>query len=170
MRRSAAVELLERLHAAQNEFYAGGPGDALEAILTRTVTWTVPGANRIAGAYRGRDEVLAYFARRRDLARRTFRLTQRDVLVGEGDRIAALVDGVATIGDVEHRWSTVGLYDVAGRRIAACWLLALDQRAFDAIWSDRAGVHSAPVRSQKASTAASMVGKKWSGSSGPMSS
>jgi hypothetical protein len=29
----------------------------------------------------------------------------------------------------------VGLYDVVDRRIAACWLLPLDQPAFDAIWS-----------------------------------
>lgn len=60
---------------------------------------------------------------------------RRDVLVGDGDRLAALVDGSATIRGVDHRWSTVGLYDVADGRIAACWLLALDQVAFDAIWS-----------------------------------
>jgi hypothetical protein len=29
----------------------------------------------------------------------------------------------------------VGLYDVICRQIAACWLLPLDQPAFDAIWS-----------------------------------
>jgi hypothetical protein len=29
----------------------------------------------------------------------------------------------------------VGLYEVIDQHIAACWLLALDQRAFDAIWS-----------------------------------
>jgi hypothetical protein len=79
--------------------------------------------------------VLAYFRRRRELARQTFRLTQRDVLAGQGSRIAALVDGAAVIGGTEHRWSTVGLYDIAGEQIAACWLLALDQQAFDAIWS-----------------------------------
>jgi hypothetical protein len=39
------------------------------------------------------------------------------------------------IRGVDHRWSTVGLYDVIEPRIAACWLLPLDQRAFDAIWA-----------------------------------
>jgi hypothetical protein len=38
------------------------------------------------------------------------------------------------VGGVEHRWSTVGLYRLEGGRVAACWLLPLDQRAFDAVW------------------------------------
>jgi ketosteroid isomerase-like protein len=133
--RDTAIDLLDRLHEAQNEFYGGGSGAALEQLLTPSVTWTVPGDNRIAGTYCGLEEVLGYFRRRRDLADRTFRMERRDVLVGEGDRVAALTDGFATIGGVEHRWSTVGLYEVVDGRVAACWLLPLDARAFDAIWS-----------------------------------
>jgi ketosteroid isomerase-like protein len=126
---------MDRLHEAQNEFYAGGSGAALRQLLAPNITWTVPGDNRIAGTYRGLEEVLDYFRRRRDLADHTFQMERRDVLVGDGDRIAALTDGLARIRDVDHRWSTVGLYDVIDGRIAACWLLPLDQRAFDAIWS-----------------------------------
>ena len=135
MDREAAIALLDRLHEAQNEFYAGGSDAALEQLLSSDITWTVPGNNRIAGTYRGLEEVFDYFRRRRDLADRTFRMERQDVLVGDGKRIAALTDGSATIGAVEHHWSTVGLYDVIDQRIAACWLLPLDQRAFDAIWS-----------------------------------
>ena len=104
-------------------------------MLTPDVTWTVPGDNAIAGTYRGIDEVLAYFHRRREIAGRTFRMQRLDVLAGEGSRVAALTDGVAVIGGVERRWSTVGLYEVDGGRIAACWLLPLDAREFDEIWS-----------------------------------
>jgi ketosteroid isomerase-like protein len=135
MDRDAAIRLLDQLHRAQNEFYAGGSGAALEQLLAPNITWTVPGDNRIAGNYRGLDEVFDYFRRRRDLADHTFRMQRRDVLVGDGDRVAALTDGLATIRNVDRRWSTVGLYDVIDRQIAACWLLPLDQRAFDAIWS-----------------------------------
>jgi hypothetical protein len=134
MNRDAAIALLDRMHRAQNEFYAGGSAAALLPILAPEITWTVPGDNRIAGTYRGLEEVLGYFRRRRDLAGRTFRMKRRDVLVGDGDRIAALTDGFATIGCTDHRWSTVGLYDVTAEHITACWLLPLDQRAFDAIW------------------------------------
>ena len=135
MDRDTAIDLLDRLHHAQNEFYAGGSGAALEQLLAPSVTWTVPGDNQIAGTYCGLEKVLGYFRRRRDLADRTFRMERRDVLVGEDDRVAALTDGFATIGGVEHRWSTVGLYEVLNGRIAACWLLPLDVRAFDVIWS-----------------------------------
>jgi len=136
MDRDAAISLLDRLHDAQNDFYAGGASGALERLLAQDIVWTVPGMNAIAGTYRGLDEVLAYMARRRDLARGTFAMHRRDVLTGDGDRIAALTDGVATIGGTEHRWSTVGLYEIAGDRIAACWLLPLDASAFDMIWRE----------------------------------
>ena len=135
MNRDTAFGVLDGLHKAQNEFYAGGSGAPVEQLLAPTITWTVPGDNPIAGDYRGLEEVFGYFRRRRDLADHTFQMKRRDVLVGDGDRVAALTDGFATIRDVDHRWSTVGLYDVIGRQIAACWLLPLDQRAFDAIWS-----------------------------------
>ncbi len=135
MNRDDAISLLDRLHTAQNEFYGGGPGAALRQILAPDITWIVPGDNSIAGTYRGLAEVLGYFQRRRDLARRTFQMTRRDVLTGDGSQVAALTDGVATIGNVTHRWSTVGLYDLTGQRVTACWLLPLDQHAFDAIWT-----------------------------------
>jgi ketosteroid isomerase-like protein len=133
--RAAALELLARLHAAQGDFYAGGAEAPLRALLDPDIEWHVPGRNAIAGDYRGIDAVMAYFARRRDHAARTFRMHPGDVLVGEGDRVAVLTDGSATIGGRDERWSTVGLYRFDGDRIAGCWLLPLDPAAFDRIWA-----------------------------------
>jgi hypothetical protein len=136
MDRTNGVALLDRLHKAQNRFYGGGDGAALEQLLTADIAWTVPGHNRIAGAYHGHDEVFGYFRRRRDLCGATFRMHRKDVLTGDGERLAALTDGTATIAGQRRHWSTVGLYDItAQQRIAACWLLPLDQEAFDSIWS-----------------------------------
>jgi ketosteroid isomerase-like protein len=133
--RAAAQRVLARLHAAQAAFYAGGSAGALHEVLTDDILWVVPGANAIAGEYRGIDAVLDYFARRRDLADRTFRMHPGDVLVGQDDHVAVLTDGTATIDGVDHRWSTVGLYRLRGERVCACWLLPLDAAAFDAIWA-----------------------------------
>jgi SnoaL-like domain len=135
MNRDDAISQLDRLHTAQNGFYAGGSGAALRQILAPDITWIVPGNNSVAGTYRGVEEVLGYFQRRRDLSCCTFQMKRRDVLVGDGSRVAALTDGVAKISNVAHRWSTVGLYDLIDQRVAACWLLPLDQHAFDAIWT-----------------------------------
>jgi ketosteroid isomerase-like protein len=134
MDHSVAREVLRRLHDAQAVFYAGGPAEELREILTEDVAWHVPGDNAIAGVYEGREAVLAYFARRRDLASKSFRMHPGDVLVGEGPRVAVLTDGTATVAGREHRWSTVGLYELRGERVASCWLLPLDPRAFDAAW------------------------------------
>jgi ketosteroid isomerase-like protein len=134
VQRAAAIALLERWRAAQGAFYAGGPEAPVRALLHDDVEWHVPGRNAIAGDYRGVDAVMAYFARRRDLAGRTFRVHPGEVLVGEGDHVGALADGTATIDGREHRWSTLGLYRFAGERLAGCWLLPLDPEAFDRIW------------------------------------
>jgi ketosteroid isomerase-like protein len=133
--RAAALDVLARLHAAQGEFYAGGPDEPLRALLSPDIEWHVPGRNAIAGDYRGIDAVMAYFARRRDHAARTFRMHPGDVLTGEGDRVAVLTDGSATIGGRDVRWSTVGLYRIDAGRIAGCWLLPLDPETFDRIWA-----------------------------------
>ena len=138
MDRATAVSILDRLHAAQNVFYGGGEEQELRTLLDRDITWTVPGGSPIAGTYRGIEEVFGYFARRRDLAGGTFRMHRRDVLVGDGARIAALTDGTASIAGHERAWSTVGLYQITEcDRIGACWLLPLDQVTFDATWSAR---------------------------------
>ena len=130
------MELIERLHAAQGAFYAGGPEAPLRALLTDDIVWTVPGDNAIAGTYRGIEAVMAYFARRRDLAQRSFRMHPGEVLVGT-EHVAVLTDGTATIGGREHRWSTVGLYRLREDRVAGCWLLPIDPTGFDAIWTPR---------------------------------
>ena len=139
MDREQARATLDRLHAAQAAFYAGGAraADDLREVLTPGIAWHVPGTSPIAGSYRGVDAVLAYFARRRDLADATFRMHPGDLLTGDGDRIAVLTDGTATIGGAEHRWSTVGLYrlEAGAERIAECHLLPLDSVAFDRIWT-----------------------------------
>ena len=135
MDRQDAVALLDRLHSAQKEFYGGGGDEHLRELLTPDIAWTVPGRSRIAGQYRGVDAVFEYFRLRRDLAGGSFRMTRRDVLTGDGDRIAALTDGTATIDGLDRQWSTVGLYAVTAERIGACWLLPLDPTGFDAIWS-----------------------------------
>jgi hypothetical protein len=48
------MALLDRLHAAQNEFYAGGSSEALEELLAADVTWTTSStaASRGAGCSR----------------------------------------------------------------------------------------------------------------------
>ncbi|HXW43901.1 MAG TPA: nuclear transport factor 2 family protein [Streptosporangiaceae bacterium] len=135
MDRAEASQLLARLHTAQNSFYSGGGEGELRDLLAPDITWHVPGRNAIAGTYRGYDEVVGYFTRRRALAGNTFRITRRDLLTGDGDTIAALTDGEARLRDETRWWTTVGMYRVVAGRVAECWLLPTDPELFDRIWS-----------------------------------
>jgi ketosteroid isomerase-like protein len=129
-----ARETVSRLHAVQRDFYAGGADHRLRELLAEDIVWSVPGRNRIAGRYEGIDQVMAYFGRRREIASRTFVMRASEILVGEGDHVAALTEGRATLGGVERHWWTVGLYRIRDGLIAACWLLPLDIDEFDRIW------------------------------------
>jgi ketosteroid isomerase-like protein len=135
--RAEAERVLARLHEEQAAFYAGGPPEPLHDVLTADIAWVVPGDNAIAGEYRGLDAVIDYFTRRRTIADRSFRMHPGEVLVGDGDHVAVLTDGTATIDGAEHRWSTVGLYRLREDRVAACWLLPTDPASFDTIWTPR---------------------------------
>jgi ketosteroid isomerase-like protein len=133
--REKAVDALANLHRAQAAFYGGGHCLPLRELLTDDVVWRIPGNNSIAGTYRGIDEVMRYFSARRQLAGRTFRLHPGDILVGEGEVVAALTDGTALIAGEEHRWSTIGLYGLRNGLISECRLVPLDPAEFDRIWS-----------------------------------
>lgn len=135
MHRDDAAALVGRLHQAQNHLYQGGNPAELRDILTADIAWHVPGDNAITGDYHGHDEVLGYMLKRRNLAAAMMRIRSRELLVGDDDHVATRADGTATIGGVEHSWSTIGLYRVREGKIAECWLLPLDAIAFDTIWS-----------------------------------
>jgi ketosteroid isomerase-like protein len=128
------AHLIRAFHDAQNVFYAGGDQAPAGAMLTDDVVWHVPGRSAIAGDYRGREEVLRYFATRRDLARATFRITVCDVIADDGRAV------IFAAGTVEREgrslgWDTVSIFRIAADRIAECWVLPFDQYRFDDIWS-----------------------------------
>ncbi len=107
-------------------------------MLTDDVIWHVPGHSAIAGDYRGRDEVLRYFARRRELAEATFRIDVRGVLADD-ERAVILAAGEVQSGDETLSWGTVGIFRLADGKIAECWVVPYDQRSFDAVWSSGVG-------------------------------
>ena len=130
-----AAQSLARLHAAQQSFYGGGDDGPVREVLCPDVVWVVPGTSPIAGRHVGVEAVMAYFTKRRELAANTFRMRPAELLAGDGDRVAMVTYGTATIDGREQSWGTVGLYRLRGRRIAECHLLPFDQAQFDRIWT-----------------------------------
>jgi 2'-5' RNA ligase len=128
------VAVVGRFHEAQARAYAGGELEPLRELLSEDVVWHVPGRSLIAGEHRGVDDLLDYFDRRRQLTDASFRVTVHGA-APIGDRVVQLADWRATRGGRERHWQTVGVFRVADGRIAECWLVPFDLRAFDEIWS-----------------------------------
>jgi uncharacterized protein len=120
--------------ARQREMYAGKDLDSVEALLAEDVVWHVPGTSPIAGDYRGRDAVIGYFRRRRELAGGSITVTKSDD-AHHDEALVQLADGRASLGGQPAMWRTAGVYRVAGGRIAEAWLVPLDQEDFDRLWS-----------------------------------
>jgi 2'-5' RNA ligase len=129
------MSVVRRFHASQAQFYAGSVGgEALRDVLADDVVWHVPGASAIAGSHRGLDSVLSYLGRRRDMTDATFRVEVHGMAMIDG-RVVQLAGGRAVRDGSEVSWETVGVFRVAGGRIAECWLIPFDQAVFDRIWS-----------------------------------
>jgi hypothetical protein len=128
------AQLIRDFHDRQNRFYAGGDQEPVRAMLTDDVVWHVPGHNAITGEHRGRDEVLRYFARRRQLANATFRIDVRGVLADD-QRTVILATGALEHGGETFTWGTVAIFRIAAGQIAECWVVPYDQETYDEIWS-----------------------------------
>ena len=131
---SQNAELVAELHRRQGEMYAGGSIDSVLELLTEDIVWHVPGTSPIAGDHRGGQAVAAYFERRRQLAHATMRMLPGPLLA-DGDAVVQLVDGSAELGGERVYWRTAGVYRIRAERVAEVWLVPLDLRLFDRLWS-----------------------------------
>ncbi len=126
--------LVAELHRRQGEMYAGGPLEPVAELLAEEIVWHVPGRSPIAGDHRGVEAVLAYFAKRRELAGATMEMHPGEVLAEE-EAVVQLVDGTARVDGEEARWRTVGVYRVEAGLVREVWLVPLDLDRFERIWA-----------------------------------
>ncbi len=124
----------ERLLRREYEVRARRDDASLAAILAEDVVWHVPGRSAISGVYRGRDEVMEYVRRRRNLAGDTFEITVHDVLANDEHGLV-IASGRATRRGRVVEWRAHGLYRFKNGKIAECWVLPEDQLLFDDIWA-----------------------------------
>jgi ketosteroid isomerase-like protein len=119
---------------AQGTMYAGADGGMVREMLTADVIWHVPGTSAIAGEHRGRDAVMTYFLRRRELARGAMQIVAGEQLV-RGDTVIQFADGNLELDGERLDWRTAGVYRFEGERVAEAWLVPLELDAFDAVWT-----------------------------------
>ena len=127
-------QLIAELHRRQGLMYAGGPVAPVLELLSEEIVWHVPGTSPIAGDHRGHSGVSAYFERRRELAGGTMRM-HPGPLLADREAVLQLVEGTATLGGEEVRWQTAGVYRVSSGLVAEVWLVPLELKLFDQLWS-----------------------------------
>lgn len=159
MQAADAKAVVDRFVGHQRAMYAGGGIEPVADLLADDIVWHVPGRSPIAGDYRGRDAVIAYFENRRRLAGGAIAITGHGDLTGP-DVTVHLADGHATLGGEERDWRTAGVYRVAHGKIAEAWLVPLDQEQFDRAWNttrESPFVYTQRVRPQECA-ASTMLG------------
>jgi hypothetical protein len=125
----------ERLLHQEYEARHARDDRSLSALFSEGVVWHVPGHSAISGTYRGRDEVMAYVRRRRELADDTFEITVEDVLADDRHGLVIAAGRASRRGKV-FEWRAHGLYRFEEGKIAGCWVLPEDQSVFDEIWGE----------------------------------
>jgi ketosteroid isomerase-like protein len=112
---------------------ARGDMDAYIELLRDDVVLHIPGRSRIAGEYRGKDEVRRHFREIAALSGGTFRTQVHDVLAGD-EHVVGLVNAYAERDGETVAMPRVHVWHVRDRRLAEVWIHPADQYAFDAYW------------------------------------
>jgi uncharacterized protein len=131
----------ERTMAHPNEillrqtYEAQGRGDIDRYLETLSDDFVlhIPGRSRIAGDYRGREEVRRHFREIAELSGGTFRTEVHDVLASD-EHVVGLVNARAEHWGVPVEIPRVHVCHVRDGRLAEMWIHPVDQRAFDAYW------------------------------------
>jgi uncharacterized protein len=122
------VELTRRGHAA----FAVGDLQALSDMMADNVTWHVSGGP-LTGIYRGRDDVLGFFARLAEETAGTFRLEVHDVLAND-EHSVALCTLSASRGDRSVDVPVVNVSHVREGKITEFWTASTDPQAYLDFW------------------------------------
>jgi ketosteroid isomerase-like protein len=112
---------------------ARGDIGAYLQLLTEDVVLHVPGRSRIAGEYRGKEEVRQHFSEIAALSGGTFRTGVHDVLAGD-EHAVGLVRAQAERDGAKVDLPRVHVWHVRNGKLAEVWIHPADQYAFDEYW------------------------------------
>ena len=117
-------------------FAAFGTGDiaTLRELLADDIVWHVGGSSPITGDYKGKDEVLGFFAQLAERAGGTFRVDIHDVLAND-EHVVALVKVTGERQGKTLNNNASQVFHVQGGKVTEVWFHPDDQYATDDFWS-----------------------------------
>ena len=117
-------------------YVAFGTGDVatLRELFADDVVWHVGGRSPITGDYKGKNEVLGFFAQLAERAGGTFRVDVHEVLANDVHVVALVTLTAERAGKTLHDEGTQ-VYQVQGGKVTESWFHPSDQYASDEFWS-----------------------------------
>ena len=117
-------------------YVAFGTGDfaTLRELFADDVVWHVGGRSAITGDYKGKNEVLGFFAQLAERAGGTFRVDVHDVLANDVHVVALVTLTAERAGKTLNDEGTQ-VYQVQGGKVTESWFHPSDQYASDEFWS-----------------------------------
>jgi uncharacterized protein len=120
------VELVRQGYDA----FVAGDMEWLNDHLHQNIVWHVGGTSSFAGDYRGREDVLAFFAKSVQVAVPEFDI--HDIAAGE-DHVVTLLNGTWRRPDgATFEAKAVQVFHLTGGKALESWFLVDDQAGFDA--------------------------------------
>jgi ketosteroid isomerase-like protein len=111
--------------------FAAGDMEWMNEHLHENVVWHAPGDNKLSGDHRGREAVLAFFARTVELAIPSFDI--HDVVAND-DHVVALLTVRFRRNDngAEHEAKNIQVFHIENGQALETWTMQEDQAGFDA--------------------------------------
>jgi ketosteroid isomerase-like protein len=107
----------------------------LTELFDEKATWHTPGKNPMSGDYKGRDAILAHFARLGQETGGTFRAELRHLLADEEGRVVGLNQDTALRNGKRLMLDSCVLFEMKNGRIISGREYVYDQHAADAFFS-----------------------------------
>ncbi len=108
--------------------------ETLAGFYAENMVWHWPGTGPLCGDYKGRDAVLAAFARIQELCGRTFRIEVHDVMAND-EHAVALTRWTASRRGKQLNLINTDVYHIKGGKVVEFWSFVEDQRADAEFWS-----------------------------------
>ena len=124
---SGSVEDVVRAYVGA---FARGDLDTAGEHLAEDIVYHVGGHHSLAGEYRGRDTVLAFFKNRSARTGGTFTYKPHDLLASS-EHAVALGSVTAVREDAAYSWNIVTVYHVRDGKVSECWIMDVDPDTAD---------------------------------------
>jgi ketosteroid isomerase-like protein len=112
-----------------------GDMDTVGTLLADDVIWHQPGESQLSGIHSGKDKLFAHLGKFMELSDNTFRVTDVESVMANGDMVVANLHFKAERPGRTLSMDGSDVMFIVDGKIKEVWLFSSDQAAEDAFWN-----------------------------------